>query len=96
MTNALMLQKMPKWWVWLYYLSPTSWSLNGMLTSQLGDIYKQIKAFGETVTVSAFLEDYFGFHYHFLGGVAAALIILPVLFASLFAYFIGKLNFQRR
>ncbi|XWS53454.1 hypothetical protein CRYUN_Cryun10bG0002800 [Craigia yunnanensis] len=88
--------KMPKWWLWLYYLSPTSWSLNGMLTSQFGDIAKQIQVFGETKTVSAFLEDYFGFHHHFLGVVAAVLIIFPVLFASLFAYFIGRLNFQRR
>ncbi|KAK9991983.1 hypothetical protein SO802_026968 [Lithocarpus litseifolius] len=86
----------PKWWLWLYYLCPTSWALNGMLTSQYGDIDKEISAFGETTTVSAFLVDYFGFHHNLLGVVAVVLIIFPIVFASLFAYCIGKLNFQRR
>jgi len=67
-----------------------------MLTSQYGDIDKEISAFGETTTVSAFLEDYFGFHHNLLGVVAVVLIIFPIVFASLFAYCIGKLNFQRR
>ncbi|XVF66041.1 hypothetical protein PTKIN_Ptkin10aG0002200 [Pterospermum kingtungense] len=86
----------PKWWLWLYYLCPTSWALNGMLTSQYGDIDKRILAFGETKTLAAFLEDYFGFHHNFLGIVAVVLIIFPVLFAILFAYFIGRLNFLKR
>ncbi|KAK2646907.1 hypothetical protein Ddye_022102 [Dipteronia dyeriana] len=86
----------PKWWLWLYYLCPTSWALNGMLTSQYGDIKREILVFGETKTVAAFLEDYFGFDHNFLGVVAVVLIIFPIVFASLFAYFIGKLNFQKR
>ncbi|TXG71483.1 hypothetical protein EZV62_000062 [Acer yangbiense] len=86
----------PKWWLWLYYICPTSWTLNGMLTSQYGDIKKEISVFGETKTVATFLEDYFGFHHNFLGVVAVVLIVFPIVFASLFAYFIGKLNFQKR
>ncbi|KAL3515884.1 hypothetical protein ACH5RR_022786 [Cinchona calisaya] len=35
--------QIPKWWVWLYYLTPTSWTLNGMFTSQYGDINRPIK-----------------------------------------------------
>ncbi|KAI9196707.1 hypothetical protein LWI28_026286 [Acer negundo] len=62
----------PKWWLWLYYLCPTSWALNGMLTSQYGDIKREILVFGETKTVAAFLEDYFGFDHNFLGVVAAS------------------------
>ncbi|XP_021594312.1 pleiotropic drug resistance protein 3 [Manihot esculenta] len=88
--------RIPKWWLWLYYLCPTSWILNGMLTSQFGDINKEILVFGEKKTVAAFLEDYFGFHHSFLGVIGAVLIIFPFVSASLFAYFIGKLNFQRR
>ncbi|KAJ4823602.1 drug-responsive transcription factor pdr3 [Turnera subulata] len=86
----------PKGWLWLYYLCPTSWALNIMLTSQYGDINKEISVFGETNTVSAFLGDYLGFHQNFLGVTAAVLLIFPIFFASLFAYFIGRLNFQRR
>ncbi|PON68433.1 ABC transporter-like [Parasponia andersonii] len=88
--------QIPKWWLWLYYICPTSWQLNGMLTSQYGDLEREILVFGESKTVAAFLEDYFGFHHNLLGVVAVVLIVFPIVFASLFAYFIGRLNFQRR
>ena len=80
----------------MYHLTPTSWSLNGMLTSQYGDINKMIVVFRETKTVVAFLEDYFGFHHDQLAIVAVVLIAFPLVFASLFSYFIGQLKFQHR
>ncbi|KNA08801.1 hypothetical protein SOVF_159450 isoform A, partial [Spinacia oleracea] len=86
----------PKWWLWLFYLCPTSWTLNGLLSSQYGDIHEEITVFGKTSTVASFIQDHFGFHHDRLGLVAAMLIIFPLTFASLFAFFIGKLNFQRR
>lgn len=89
-------KKIPKWWIWCYYLCPTSWSLNGFLTSQYGDIDKEILIFGELKTVSSFLQDYYGFRHDHLGIVAAVLAAFPVAFAFLFAYCIGKSNFQRR
>ena len=67
-----------------------------MLTSQYGDIDQQILVFGETTTVEAFLRGYFGFHHDHLPVVAVVLIIFPIAFASMFAFCIGKLNFQRR
>ncbi|XP_022872901.1 pleiotropic drug resistance protein 3-like [Olea europaea var. sylvestris] len=88
--------QIPKWWIWFYYLIPTSWTLNGMLTSQYGDIEEEIMVFGESKTVSAFLRDYYGFHHSELPVVAVVSILFPILFASLFAYCIGKLNFQKR
>ncbi|KAL3515878.1 hypothetical protein ACH5RR_022780 [Cinchona calisaya] len=88
--------QIPKWWIWLYYLVPTSWTLNGMLTSQYGDIDKSIKVFEETKTVAKFLSDYFGFHHNQLPIVAVVLTLYPILFAILFAHCIGKLNFQKR
>ncbi|KAH7669104.1 Iron-chelate-transporting ATPase protein [Dioscorea alata] len=86
----------PKWWIWFYYIMPMSWTLNGLFTSQYGDIEKKITVFGETKPVAQFLRDYFGFHHDRLGLVAAMLLVFPLLYAFLFAYFIGKLNFQRR
>ncbi|KAI8027821.1 Pleiotropic drug resistance protein 3 [Camellia lanceoleosa] len=88
--------QIPKWWIWLYYINPTAWTLNGMLTSQYGDIDQKIKVFGETKTVTAFLTDYFGYRHDHLPIVAVMLLIYPIVFASLFAFCIGKLNFQRR
>ncbi|PHT41424.1 hypothetical protein CQW23_20278 [Capsicum baccatum] len=88
--------QIPKWWIWFYYLIPTSWTLNGMLTSQYGDVDTEITVFGEKKTVAAFVRDYFGFHHDQLPIVGVVLIAHPLVFASLFAFFIGKLNFQRR
>ncbi|KAH9733931.1 hypothetical protein KPL71_017200 [Citrus sinensis] len=88
--------KIPNWWIWLYYMTPTSWALNGMITSQYGDIDKEIIVFGETKSLSSFLEDYFGFHHDRLPITAVVLIFYPLVLAFLFAYCIGKLNFLRR
>ncbi|XP_057798300.1 pleiotropic drug resistance protein 3-like isoform X2 [Salvia miltiorrhiza] len=88
--------QIPKWWIWFYYVVPTSWSLNGILTSQYGDVEKEVTVFGETETVSGFLRKYFGFHHNMLPLVILVLTCYPILFASVFAYCIGKLNYQRR
>ncbi|KAM7259425.1 hypothetical protein ACFE04_015166 [Oxalis oulophora] len=89
-------EQIPKWWIWLYYMSPTSWVINGMLNSQYGDINDKMSAFGETKSVAEFLQDYYGFHHDRLPITAVLLILFPLALASLFSYFIGHLNFQRR
>ncbi|KAF5782016.1 putative AAA+ ATPase domain, pigment precursor permease/Protein ATP-binding cassette sub-family G [Helianthus annuus] len=88
--------KIPKWWLWLYYLTPTSWSLNAMLTSQFGDVKMKIVAFGEIKSVEDFLKDYFGYRHEQLPLVFILLALWPIVLAILFAYCIAKLNFQRR
>ncbi|XP_051124588.1 pleiotropic drug resistance protein 3-like isoform X2 [Andrographis paniculata] len=95
------LPQIPKWWVWFYYVVPTSWSLNGFFTSQFGDMQQQeITVLGETtnkrVAVAVFVRDYFGFDYQMLPLVGVVLGLYPLLLASAFAYCIGNLNFQRR
>ncbi|CAH8361817.1 unnamed protein product [Eruca vesicaria subsp. sativa] len=88
--------QIPKWWVWLYYLAPTSWTLNVFFSSQYGDIHEEINAFGESTTVARFLEEYFGFHHDRLVITAVVLIAFPVALASMFAFLVSKLNFQKR
>ncbi|XP_072063402.1 pleiotropic drug resistance protein 3 isoform X2 [Arachis hypogaea] len=92
--------QIPKWWIWMYYLCPTSWALNGLLTSQYGDINKVISVTifkdAETKTIAEFLRDYYGFHHDLLGVTGLLLIVFPVISALLFAYCIGHLNFLRR
>jgi ABC-type multidrug transport system ATPase subunit/ABC-type multidrug transport system permease subunit len=87
---------MPKWWIWLYYLVPTSWSLRGLATSQYGDMQKEIEVFGGSKTVASFLKEYFGFHYDRLPLVAVVLILFPLSFATVYAYCLGNLKFQKR
>lgn len=67
-----------------------------MLSSQYGDVDTKITVFGEKKTVEAFVRDYFGFHHNQLPIVGVVLIAYPLVFATLFAFFIGRLNFQRR
>ncbi|KAJ0912800.1 putative ABC-2 type transporter, plant PDR ABC transporter associated [Helianthus annuus] len=88
--------KIPNWWIWMYYLTPTSWSLNALLTSQYGDVKKEILVFGETKSVESFIRDYFGYHHDQLPLVFVLLALYPIVLASLFAYFVAKLNFQKR
>lgn len=79
------LQKIPSWWLWLYYMTPTSWSLNAKLTSQFGDIKTKIVVFGEIKSVEDFLRDYFGYHHEQLPLVFALLTLWPIVLAILFA-----------
>ncbi|KAK3034666.1 hypothetical protein RJ639_033621 [Escallonia herrerae] len=51
---------------------------------------------GESVEIKAFLHSYFGYLHDDLGHIALVLISFPLVFASVFAYFIAKLNFQKR
>ncbi|KAJ0014149.1 hypothetical protein Pint_21125 [Pistacia integerrima] len=90
------LPQIPKWWTWLYYITPTSWTLNAMITSQYGDIDKEILAFGETKSISSFVKEYFGFHHDLRHIIAVVLLISPLFFAFVFAYFVGRLNFLKR
>ncbi|CAH2058921.1 unnamed protein product [Thlaspi arvense] len=76
--------QIPKWWVWFYYLTPTSWTLNMFFSSQYGDIHDEINAFGESTTVARFLEDYFGFHHDRLMVTAIVLISFPIALASMY------------
>ncbi|KAI8531778.1 hypothetical protein RHMOL_Rhmol11G0162100 [Rhododendron molle] len=88
--------QIPKWWTWMYYLVPTSWTLKGVLTSQYGDIQETLVVFGQTQTIEGFLSSYFGYNHDQLVVVGVALIAYPVVFALLFAYCIQKLNYQKR
>uniref|UniRef100_A0A0E0CLF2 ABC transporter domain-containing protein n=1 Tax=Oryza meridionalis TaxID=40149 RepID=A0A0E0CLF2_9ORYZ len=89
--------QIPRWWIWLYYTSPLSWTLNVFFTTQFGDEHeKEISVFGETKSVAAFIKDYFGFRRDLLPLAAIILAMFPILFAILFGLSISKLNFQRR
>lgn len=90
------LQQIPEWWAWCYWICPAAWTLNALVTSQYGDIRKKIEVFGEHKQLDVFLKDYFGFQQDQLPFVAAILVALPLLFASLFVISSAKLNFQKR
>uniref|UniRef100_A0A0E0MBE3 ABC transporter domain-containing protein n=1 Tax=Oryza punctata TaxID=4537 RepID=A0A0E0MBE3_ORYPU len=89
--------QIPRWWIWLYYASPLSWTLNVFFTTQFGDEHeKEIIVFGETKSIAAFVNDYFSFRRDLLPLAAIILAMFPAMFAILFSLSISKLNFQRR
>ncbi|XWS71977.1 hypothetical protein CRYUN_Cryun02cG0001100 [Craigia yunnanensis] len=81
------------WWRWYAWVCPVSWSLWGMATSQYGDLQTKLES---GVTVAQFMEDYFGFRHDWLWIVALVLIGFTLLFASVFAFSMKFLNFQKR
>ncbi|KAK4559504.1 hypothetical protein RGQ29_008643 [Quercus rubra] len=87
--------KIPKWWVWAYWICPSAWSLQGFLSSQYGDI-KEIMIYGESTAINAFVQSYYGYKYDELVIVAVVLLAFPLVTAFAFAYAMAKLNFQRR
>ncbi|XP_010541365.1 PREDICTED: ABC transporter G family member 42-like [Tarenaya hassleriana] len=88
----------PKWWLWMYYLNPTSWVLNGLLTTQYGDMNEEIiSVFGQReTTVSSFLEEYYGYRQDMQVVVRTVLVAFSIVLAFMFAFFMGKLNFQKK
>lgn len=89
--------KIPKWWVWYYWLCPVAWTVYGLIVSQYGDVEDFIKVPGQPdKQVRPFIKDYFGYDPDFMGVVAAVLAGFTVLFAFLYAYCIKTFNFQQR
>ncbi|KAL4352228.1 hypothetical protein GQ457_06G011560 [Hibiscus cannabinus] len=90
--------RIPPWWVWYYWICPTAWTMYGLITSQYGDDERTIKVAGvePDPTIKWYLEHHFGFHYDFMGVVAAVLVAFPVFFAFMFGLCIKLLNFQVR
>ncbi len=103
MTMLLFLQLIPAWWLWYYWICPLAWTMYGLMASQYGDVYTKLTISGDIIvsekkllSVSQWVQDYFGFRHSFLHVVAGMLALWPVLFALIFIFSIKFLNFQRR
>ncbi|KAL2493151.1 ABC transporter G family member 29 [Abeliophyllum distichum] len=90
--------RIPKWWTWYYWMCPLAWTVYGMILSQYGDMEDRIKVPGISPdpSIKWYVENYFGYEPDFMGPVAGALVGFTVLFASLYAFCITMLNFQKR
>ncbi|MQL78829.1 hypothetical protein Taro_011257 [Colocasia esculenta] len=89
--------RIPKWWVWYYWICPVAWTVYGLITSQYGDVDDRINIPGsDRMRISAYIKDYFGYEKDFMGVVAAVLVGFAAFFAFLYAYCIRTLNFQNR
>ncbi|OVA05946.1 ABC transporter-like [Macleaya cordata] len=90
--------QIPIWWRWYYWASPVSWTLYGLVTSQVGDKNTPIEIPGQAdkMMLKEYLKEFLGFEHDFLGYIALGHLGFVLLFFFVFAYGIKFLNFQRR
>uniref|UniRef100_A0A0E0M013 ABC transporter domain-containing protein n=1 Tax=Oryza punctata TaxID=4537 RepID=A0A0E0M013_ORYPU len=86
-------QRIPVWWRWYYWICPVAWTLNGLVTSQFGDVMDK---FDNGQRVSDFVKSYFGYQHDLLWVAAIAVVSFAILFAFLFGLSLKLLNFQKR
>lgn len=63
------LQSIPGWYIWLYYIDPLTYTVYGLIASQLGDVDYQSLTLedGQSVTVAQFVTQNYGYKHDFLG-----------------------------
>ncbi|CAL0332406.1 unnamed protein product [Lupinus luteus] len=90
--------KIPKWWVWYYWICPIAWTVYGLIVSQYRDVMDEIEVPGWNYKpmIKDYIDLQYGFKANFMGPVAAVLVAFPVFFAFVFATGIKMLNFQTR
>ncbi|KAK7275991.1 hypothetical protein RIF29_17120 [Crotalaria pallida] len=91
----------PGWWIWFYYICPVSWTLRGIITSQLGDVENVIVGPGFKGTVKEYLAVSLGYDHTVNGFSAVGLSVIVLigfilLFFGSFAVSVKVLNFQKR
>ncbi|PKA46824.1 Pleiotropic drug resistance protein 12 [Apostasia shenzhenica] len=89
--------KIPKWWIWYYWICPVAWTVYGLITTQYGDLNDMIRVPGQgKQPIKTYVEEHFGYHTDFMGAVAVVLVGFCIFFAFTFAFCIRTLNFQQR
>ncbi|CAL0322060.1 unnamed protein product [Lupinus luteus] len=90
--------KIPKWWVWYYWICPIAWTVYGLIVSQYRDVMDLIEVPGWDYkpSIKDYIDQEYGFKSNFMGPVAAVLVAFPFFFAFVFATGIKVLNFQTR
>lgn len=88
---------MPAWWSWYYYLNPVSWTLYGLIESQLGDVTSMLTTYnGQTLMVKEFVTQFLGFTWGFRIWSALILLGFIITFRAIAAGALTFLNYQRR
>ncbi|CDY20193.1 BnaA01g28090D [Brassica napus] len=90
--------RIPKWWVWYYWICPVAWTVYGLIVSQYGDVEDTIKVPGmmNDPTIKWYIKNHYGYDPNFMSSIAAVLVGFTVFFAFMFAFGIKMLNFQQR
>lgn len=85
-------------WLQMYYLNPVSWTLYGLVASNVGDVNSLITLNGsdQAIPVTQFLRERFDYRHDFLGWVVLILLGWIVVLWMMGAYAFKRFNFQKR
>eukprot|EP00268_Persea_americana_P059371 TRINITY_DN7275_c2_g1_i4.p1 TRINITY_DN7275_c2_g1~~TRINITY_DN7275_c2_g1_i4.p1 ORF type:complete len:154 (-),score=18.70 TRINITY_DN7275_c2_g1_i4:74-535(-) len=90
-------QMIPTWWRWYYWADPASWTVYGLMASQLGDQSGLIHVPGQSdLTVQEFVEDFLGLKVDNFSLIVCLHLGIVVLFLFVYGFGIKHLNFQKR
>ncbi|BDA47821.1 probable pleiotropic drug resistance protein 1 [Coccomyxa sp. Obi] len=90
--------RIPGWWIWFHYLDPLTYTVEGLIASQLGDIHDQYIAFedGTTASVAQYIRVQYDYKHDFIGYCVLILCGFILLFQAINAYALKNFNFQTR
>ncbi|XP_023759505.2 ABC transporter G family member 36 [Lactuca sativa] len=90
--------RIPKWWIWYYWICPLAWTVYGAIVSQYGDVEATINVPGMSFDprIKDYVKDNYGYDPNFMAPVAIVLVAFAAFFAFMYAYCLKTLNFQMR
>ncbi|KAF9615291.1 hypothetical protein IFM89_022618 [Coptis chinensis] len=89
--------RIPKWWIWYYWICPVAWTVYGLIVTQYGDLEDTIRVpGGPDQKIKDYVSNFYGYENSFKAPVAIVLVGWGVFFAFMYAYCIKTLNFQQR
>ncbi|BDA51445.1 ABC transporter G family member 36 [Coccomyxa sp. Obi] len=89
--------QMPPWWAWYSYLNPLSYSIQGLLGSQLGDVTDEYIVYnGERQSIAQYLKNAYNIDRSFIGWDIIILLGFTACFAIMTMGSLRLFNFQKR
>ncbi|BDA40539.1 Pleiotropic drug resistance protein 1 [Coccomyxa sp. Obi] len=89
--------QMVPWWKWYWYINPISWTLYGIIVTQLGDDNTVVDIpGGGSTTISGYLDSTYNYQLSWIGNIIGILIGFMVFFGALAILSLKFINYQRR
>ncbi|KAG2441719.1 hypothetical protein HXX76_003334 [Chlamydomonas incerta] len=86
------------WWIGAYYVNPATYTIYGVVVTQLGDLYDEYIQVGPGVVMSIpqFIDETFDYKYSFRGWLVLILFGFVLGFRMIACLGLSFLNFQKR
>ncbi|KAK9856814.1 hypothetical protein WJX84_004570 [Apatococcus fuscideae] len=85
----------PGWWIWFYWINPNAHTVYGLISTQFLQSDASVDVYGERVTLTAYIQNRFGFHHNLIGYNVLVLCGWTAIFLFAGALALRKLNFMK-